>query len=347
MEIISTNTNTVTNGYGVTLGASMFSAGDLAIQYANGIDGTTGQFLTNSGPGVIKPETWTHFACVLDVSATEMKIYINGSLVTTGTKSYTFGNSNPNYALNIGRYVGPASGDGGYFNGWISDLRITKSTVYTANFTPPTAPLTAISGTELLTCTNKHEVWDAAGGSSLTLSGNAAASTAQYKWGNSMYFDGNGDQLFGTSSSLVSMGSGDYTAECWVYFNSLPSANNSFNLIFSVRDASNNGAGVYVDGTSPHIKIYTGSLVAEGTTTLSTGQWYHFAYVRNSGTSKVYIDGTQDLSYSYSTSVGDVTLKIAGDNTHYSNFYIEDMRITKGLARYTANFTPPTGSFEG
>ena len=338
MEILSTNTNTITNGYGVTLGANMFSAGDLAIQYANGIDGTSGQFLTNSGPGFFEANTWTHFAVVLDVSATEVKLYKNGSLFTTGTKSYTFGNSNPYDALNIGRYVGAVS-TGGYFQGYMSDLRITSSTVYTAEFTPPTEPLTAITNTQLLTCTNKHEVWDASGGNLLTLVGDTTASTTQTKYSNSIYFDDSGDYITATVDPPLA---GDFTCEAWVRFDSISAGNQiicsfgTFTPALFYRSASND------------ISIYHGTAFYQSGFNPSANTWYHIAMAREGTSIRVFIDGTQyGTTQTYSTSITSTNLRIGYDGNDYFGGYIEDFRYTKGLARYTTNFTPPTGSLEG
>jgi hypothetical protein len=338
MEILSTNTNTITNGYGVTLGANMFSAGDLAIQYANGIDGTSGQFLTNSGPGFFEANTWTHFAVVLDVSATEVKLYKNGSLFTTGTKSYTFGNSNPYDALNIGRYVGAVS-TGGYFQGYMSDLRITSSTVYTAEFTPPTEPLTAITNTQLLTCTNKHEVWDASGGNLLTLVGDTTASTTQTKYSNSIYFDDSGDYITVTVDPPLA---GDFTCEAWVRFDSISAGNQiicsfgTFTPALFYRSASND------------ISIYHGTAFYQSGFNPSANTWYHIAMAREGTSIRVFIDGTQyGTTQTYSTSITSTNLRIGYDGNDYFGGYIEDFRYTKGLARYTTNFTPPTGSLEG
>ena len=364
MEILSTNTNTVIGGYGVTLGASVFSAGDLSIQYANGLGGVSGQFLTTSGSGVIKPKTWTHFACVLDISATEMKIYINGNLVTTGTKSYTFGNSNPNYTLNIGRWVGPASGDGGYLNGWLSDLKVTSSAVYTADFTPPTEPLTAITNTQLLTCTNKNNIFDAAGGNLLTVNGDTTASTTQYKWSSSLYVDGTGDSLqFTIPTDLQVMGrtGTECTIECWVYMVSAPGSGTYGTAMYSQGTAgSSSGTNVVsfeiqenqtvralINGAYSSI---TGCPISTGT--VSTGQWTHLALVLYNNTWTIYINGTADgtATGSYPSGTTHTTAFIGrvfyGAN-RTTEMYIEDLRISPHTAIYTSNFTPPTAALEG
>ena len=109
------------------------------------------QFYDGSGGGVViagttslSINTWYHFAAVR--SGTTLKTYINGVQDGTVTNSTNY---NATGVLWIGsqRFSGPVN----YFNGYLSNVRIVVGTaVYTANFTPPTAPLTAISGTQYL-----------------------------------------------------------------------------------------------------------------------------------------------------------------------------------------------------
>ena len=89
-----------------------------------------------------------------------------------------------------------------------------------------------------------------------------------------------------------------------------------------------------------------------GTTTLSTGQWYHIALSGDDGSYKLFLNGTQEGSTFTGSSTNGTTNKYIG-TFYWSglggavrlwNGYIEDFRITKGLARYTSNFTPPTSA---
>ena len=83
---------------------------------------------------------------------------------------------------------------------------------------------------------------------------------------------------------------------------------------------------------------------------MNTSQWYHIAVVRNGSTVTIYRDGisvgsgSDTVSHNPSTAT---TLMIGGGsatgfNNFYFNGYLDDLRITKGYARYTSNFTPPT-----
>ena len=78
----------------------------------------------------------------------------------------------------------------------------------------------------------------------------------------------------------------------------------------------------------------------------STNTWYHVAMVRNSGTTKLYVDGTEYLSASDTTNYTDTYFIIGGwYNTDYlMDGYIDEFRMTL-KARYTSNFTAPTKEF--
>jgi hypothetical protein len=109
---------------------------------------------TANWPSTIVVNTWYHVALVRS-SSTTVTAYLNGvagTPITTLTSSTTFGDSTN--AMNIGFKSDPM-----YFYGFMSNWRLVKGTaVYTSNFTPPTSPLTAISGTSgLLNFTNQGQ----------------------------------------------------------------------------------------------------------------------------------------------------------------------------------------------
>jgi len=284
--------------------------------------------------------TWTHIALVRRFG-TDIKLYANGKVVHTETQHLNVALENKTYNHVIGyeRFVG----NGTYFDGLISDFKMDIGTAhYTAEFTPPTAPLSS-SGAELHIKGTDASIVDKSQGSNLKLIGNTTVSTTQVKFtgSKSMYFDGTGDYLL---TSTPALGTGDWTIEGWVYFNSIPTQ-----YIFDFRLGTNTNPAlaiasdwVYISGNNQHI---------QSGVTPSINTWYHFAIVKNSGTTTLYIDGSSIGTFSDSlnylgnseSTVGNYN---AGGN-YYLNGYLEDFRVTKGLARYTANFTPPTASLEG
>jgi hypothetical protein len=246
------------------------------------------------------------------------------------------------------------------WNGYISGLRVVKGTaVYTADFTPPSAPPTAISNTQFLLNFTNAGIYDATSKNDLETVGNAQISTTQSKFGgSSMYFDGNGDYLKGSQPSILQdIAGGDFTIEFWVYFDSVAgdralvskygnAAENAGDLGYVVQwvQATNVLRLVLGKGSGSGDALYTWSW------TPSTGVWYHVAVTRSGTSGRAFIDGTQ-IGTTSTLITNDVVSpnSIQVGKTHtvaqYMNGYIDDLRITKGIARYTSNFTPPTTAF--
>ena len=156
------------------------------------------------------------------------------------------------------------------------------------------------------------------------------------------------DNVTISSSDGFNMGTGDFTIEAWYYFTSF---SNSFGHYDQWNGSSTGSGNVQMwNSTSAQGKIkwyYDGSSNFTSSTTMSTGQWYHVAYVRESGTLKIYFNGTVDsTTQSYSSQFGKTGTLYFGDQHAGGGgapqYYIDDLRITKGLARYTSNFTAPT-----
>ena len=156
------------------------------------------------------------------------------------------------------------------------------------------------------------------------------------------------DNVTISSSDGFNMGTGDFTIEAWYYFTSF---SNSFGHYDQWAGSSTGSGNVQMwNSTSAQGKIkwyYDGGSNFTSSTTMSTGQWYHVAYVRESGTLKMYFNGTVDSNtQSYSSQFGKTGTLYFGDQHAGGGgapqYYIDDLRITKGLARYTSNFTAPT-----
>ena len=236
--------------------------------------------------------------------------------------------------------------------GYISDVRILKGTASSA--TTPTAPLTAITNTSLLLNFTNGGITDATAKNDLETVGNAQISTTQSKWGgSSIAFDGTDDRL--TNNNYVNqnlvMGTGDFTIEGWFYTAS-PATNRGLFQISTTAgglEAGNtNNIAVYC--SSSVLGVYYNDTFKAGTTSISSSTWTHFALVRNSGTTKLYVNGTADSGFGSNADTRNYTggyIVVGGyfSTSFLWNGYIDDLRITKGYARYTANFTAPTAPF--
>ncbi|AGH31521.1 hypothetical protein SWZG_00008 [Synechococcus phage S-SKS1] len=178
----------------------------------------------------------------------------------------------------------------------------------------------------------------------VTANGNAQISTTQSKFGGaSMYFDGSGDWVDAANSSEFAFGTGDFTVEAWVY----PVVSSA---IFETRTSLfNAGFGYEFKTSGPKIWDGTeGAYLYNSTNTYSTNTWYHVAFCRQGTTVRVFVNGVLDGT---ATSSRDLTAEGArvgsNINGNSSNTYIDDLRLTKGVARYTSNFTPPTAQLPG
>jgi len=316
-----------------------------------GSNNTSGQ----QNDGVAYPiNQWYHLAYVNNTSNT--KIYINGKLSHTYNNSFTWATSVDNL---IGRSINGLEDAG---PGYITDLRFTRSQVYTGNFTPPTSPLTAITNTELLTMRNRNNIMDAATG--LRLSGTATlqASVTKFNTSTSKY------ALYMNGSTYVDVPSAnndtypldlhakDFTIETWVY--PTANSNNYPSFITSVTGWSSGAYGHRFDNTGQGGKFSfhlngVGDPFLSSSSTYSHDQWYHYALTREGNTWKMWINGTLQASGTnsgfYNLDYGGMRFGWAawdGGNGYFTG-YIQDTRITKGLARYTSNFTPPTAEFDG
>jgi hypothetical protein len=239
------------------------------------------------------------------------------------------------------------------FLGYISNVRILKGTaLYTgATYTVPTAPFAAISNTSLLFNYTNAGITDATAKNVLETLGNAQISTTQSKWGNSsMYFDGTGDYLTSIWNPANNIGSStSWTIEFWGY---VGASFGTYCPMSFVQDGTNRW-GIEIGASSTNVVFGTpGSTSFTHPSSLSTSTWFHFALVRDGSTVKLYINGTASSSTSSFNlqSLSSSAVLFVGRNNVSGFFfdwngYIDDLRITNGFARYTADFTPPTAAF--
>ena len=299
---------------------------------------------------------------------TSYKIYVDGNLAASSNVFMNINQGTMNATVGGSTVHGTTGGDYGRTNCGLSSVRMTNTAVYTGSFTPTTDPLTAISGTIFLTCQDKlfkdnssnNFTINVQKGTPMVDSSSPFSNTGTSYAQNSMYFDGNGDYLSVPNSSNFVFGSSPFTIEMWV------------------NPAGNQGSGAqkYLFGKRASTSIYNSvlSFLTYNTTTLkyslsfyaagsssswmissTTGYvinpntWNHIAIVRNAPFWTVYVNGVAQTSVNNTNNAFEsgtdpfVVGSVSTTNPGTSGFagYIDDFRVTKGIARYTGSFTPP------
>ena len=176
----------------------------------------------------------------------------------------------------------------------------------------------------------------------------AVISTAQSKFGgSSAYFNGS-SHLTGPASPLFGFGAGDYTFECWLY----STGGGSDQCLFDTRSASNQGIGIYVVLSS-----YSGSpgvannnaVIAGGGSRVPLNTWTHYAVCRQAGKVYGFVGGVLRFTVTDARTYASVATPIIGFNNYtgtqgYTG-YLDELRVLKGVALYTTDFTPPSAPF--
>lgn len=316
-------------------------------------------------------DTWYHIACVLDreLATDETRFYVDGVQVgasdttANSTSSLFQGASN----VWIGGYGG---GTNDWINGNIENVRITKGVArYTSNFTPPQQPYPTTStatssgiaksrprnvqkadpdfSSVVLLAPFSGEDGDTTStdlsntGHVLTFAGSTALDGDTRKLGfTSASFTGaSGDKITTASSSDFAFGTGDFTIEFFVRFSDVT----DINCITWQGGYTN---AIYVSASSK-MTWYSDANLIIGTTTISTDTWYHIALTRASGVFRLFVDGVSEGGTdSTARTFTDSAMTVgAYADVNTMNGWIENVRITKGVARYTTNFTPPDQPF--
>ncbi len=179
-------------------------------------------------------------------------------------------------------------------------------------------------------------------------------------YGGSVSFDGNGDSLTVADNTDLEFGSGNFTLEAFINYTGNPGTGNSTYVIFSKWDNLNSNKGFILrisnDGGGDNLQFFhttdgSSNNITTGSTVLSSGTWYHIAFVRNGSTGTFYINGVADsTTHSMgSDSIRDTTVPFriganldVGSVNQEFNGLISNVRVIKGTALYTSNFTVPT-----
>ena len=294
-------------------------------------------------------DAWNHVA--LSRTGGTSRMWINGTHVGSFSDSFNYSNLG-NYCIG-----GPVGYLGTYvFQGHISNFRFIKGTaIYSgsSDITVPTSALTAVTNTKLLTCQSNRYKDNSTVGNTITPIGSAYsriqplspfAPSAEYDastMGGSGHFVRTTNDSISLTDNSLAIGNGDFTIEGWYYFD----GDNSSSVGLFQQDNGVKGPAIgWWPANSNGWQLYYGSSYV-GTTEsgIRMYEWIHVAFVRSSGTIKVYVNGVNSATQSDTTNYTSTNFKIG---QYYSTGYgmegyISNFKMCLN-AIYTSNFTPPT-----
>jgi len=327
------------------------SGGGFSLEYTTTgrLDIATSSVVLSSSSNLTTNQ-WQHVAMAR--SGSTLKLFINGLEVGSVSNSTNL----TSQRVTIGAYTSRAAA-GSYFPGYISNARLVKGTaVYTANFTPSTTPLTAITNTSLLTCQSNRFVDNSSNAFAITRNGdvsvqafspfNPTAAWSAATYGGSGYFDGSGDYLQIANSSAYSL-DGDFTIEGW--FNG--SNYGSTIVFFQLGEAGSSGIEMWVSTASATLRASVAGSTMISSDSMVPSQWTHFALVRSgtgSNNISLYANGKRQAQLSSNntfTGTANNGIRIGAEYPTATpwNGYLSDIRVLKGTAQYSGTtYTIPT-----
>lgn len=300
---------------------------------------------------------WNHIVICRD-SSNNAAVFLNGSRITSGTNSTNINTSN----FTVGRMY--TNTTAAYCIGRVSSSRLVKgSTPYDptqASITVPTAPLTAVANTQVLVCASNRFVDRSTNNFTVTPNGNAEImrfspfnpmqqySTAAYA--GSVWFDGTGDYLtLPDNTSAIQFGSGNFTVEFWVY---MPTSTNPGRIVNNWSSSTATAASWEILSAGAGIQFNCSTNGTSNTVSLNGSanlrSWNHVAAVRDGNVFTLYINGASTATTTQSITLQTANTFTIGSRRNGASYteafagFICNLRIVKGTAIYTGNFTPPT-----
>lgn len=180
------------------------------------------------------------------------------------------------------------------------------------------------------------------------------SSTISKYYGSSARFDGSGDYLSLESSQDWNFRGLNWTVECWIYY--VSGTHIPIYTQLQSLDSNSNRLQLSINSVSSGIGSWTSYAESSAgavlfninqTASISTNTWTHVAFVRSGETFYIFKDGSLVISNTDSDSLEDISrssyigVHRIGGALQYFNGHIQDLRVYKGIAKYTANFTPP------
>ena len=309
---------------------------------------------------------WYHIA--LTRSGSTFYLFVDGVLKNTNSPASSDIQCGAN--LKVGIHLNDSSNP---FNGWMDEIRIVKGVaMWTGLFYVPTSPYGLVTGFSVPTVAyamnwtrdkyasllchfngpdTSTSMNDATGKHQLTANGSAQIDTAQSKFGGaSAFFEGTTSNLSTTDAlTEFAFGSGDFTIDFWLRPNAATHSGRCY------------AGGFLTDADKPIIDIISGQMYWRfnsgtqiiGTTVLAAATWYHIAVARSGNATKLFVNGVQEGStYTGTESLDNDSSnncpRIGSNVTGGSNFlngWIDELRVIKGYAAWTGDFTPPVAPY--
>jgi hypothetical protein len=306
---------------------------------------------------------WVHLAIVRNGST--IIIFKNGILLGSSTSIGSKTIYNSSRQLFIGKNDAYWGNGYLYLYGFIDELRISKGIArWTDTFTPPTqsypprfSPTRIDDYTVLLLhgegANTSQTIYDyGKTNHTVTANGNAQISTAQYKFGgSSLYFDGDGDYLTIPNSSDFDFGSGSFTIELW--FRTSGTISNARGLLGIFDTPGQNGWNLHIVSETRRIAFAENgpSIVIQSNADFTDNVFNHIALVSNGSNVYMFQNGNlvgSVVAGTYTGASGQplvIGRYYANYDGYYFDGYIDEVRISKGIARWIEEFTPPTQAY--
>lgn len=186
-------------------------------------------------------------------------------------------------------------------------------------------------------------------GKTVSAVANAQLSTAQKKFGTaSLYLDGTGDYADVSSNPDFGFGTGDFTIEAFVY----PTTTGAYRTLFDLRTSGGDTGGIIlgISDTNALYFYFNGNYRIGPVGSVPTNSWSHIEISRVSGNTRAFINGTQvGSTYVDANDYQTRPFRIGADPSGTFAFtgYIDEVRVSKGVGRHSANFTPTTSAYTG
>jgi hypothetical protein len=298
---------------------------------------------------------WYHIVAEYDTGTADsgvVNFWVNG--IKTAVNK---GSSTATYTANTGTTIG------GYLTtspmiGYIAGLKVKEDNIapYSAgNFTPPETEPIADSYTKLLLKQKMLKIPDIATAKAIGILGIPSVSTAQVKTGkNSIYFDGNYDKLYHLDIEDFEFGAGDFTFDMWFNTSTLVGAGTNDYIAGKWQPTGGQREYGFILDENEKVVFYYSTNGTAITTMLSINAisintWYHIAAVKSGTNIYLFVNGILQETDTGISSIfdGNASIQFGGwENitTDCMNGYLSDIRLTKGKALWTSNFTPPRRS---